>query len=161
MILDIAKRWYPVPNLLINGTGELLRRDPNTSMPLRVTFFPNIVYDCLKHHPLKYMIQSSAGRSIRDATVSVQSGVMTHPSSLPAVFIYTVKEYGQAKNRWSLVSFFSPQSIQHCSIPQLFILSPIVSRSLNASQTIKACRGTSWGNQANFLHTTSVLLSRR
>lgn len=74
--------------------------------------------------------------------MSSQSGVITGPNNLPAVLNQTVKEKGQAKNKWSLVLFTSPHSMHPCVIPHALILSPVERRFLKANQVINEWRGT-------------------
>lgn len=62
---------------------------------------------------------------------------------------------GQAKNKWFLLSSRAPQYTQPCVIPHALIRTPVDKRSLKVSHTMKACRGTLWGNQTRLLHDTS------
>ena len=74
-------------------------------------------------------------------SVSNQSGSFLLPVNRFASVSQTVKENGQAKNKWSLVSSLSPHSRQFCCIPQVLILCHIDNLFLTVSHTIKENRG--------------------
>lgn len=73
--------------------------------------------------------------------------------------IQMVNVTGHAKNRWSLLSSFSPQNKQLWVIPHCLIRTPVDNLSLKANQTMKVCRGTYWGDQTKRCHGTSWFLS--
>lgn len=91
-------------------------------------------------------------------TVIFQSGLILAPRIVDRSEVQTVKEKGNAKKRWSRVSFGSPHSKQSWCSPQALVRSPVANLLWNANQRMKACRGIDWGNHTRLCQATYCLV---
>lgn len=95
----------------------------------------------------------------KNFNVAIQSRSVLCPVNLLTSVSHSVKEYGHAKNTWSLVSSLSPHNTHPFWIPHIRILSPVESLFLTANNTIKEKRGTTCVNQTPLLQKNLFLLT--